>query len=198
MTVTERSSKHRPSWPMSLALIATGALIGLASPGLVRSQSGGGSAVLFAPTGEKRLIHQAIIGEIKSARKSIDVAIFNFTSRRLTKALLDQAKKVRIRVLFDERSAKAISISQHKELKGKGVAIKLVRLPGKGVRAPKFHHKFCVIDNREVLTGSYNWTVLADEKSYENLVVIRDKKLAKKFSKEFERIWNNKELAKDP
>jgi phosphatidylserine/phosphatidylglycerophosphate/cardiolipin synthase-like enzyme len=167
----------------------------IALPNQSSSKSGVAMDVIFSPTGEKRLIHAAIMGEIKKARRTVDVAIFTFTSRRLSAALKEQAKRCRVRVLFEERSAKKISISQHKELVNSGVQVKFVRLPGTGFRAAKFHHKFCVIDNREVMTGSYNWTVGADEINHENLVIIKDKVMASKFSKVFERIWNDSKLS---
>lgn len=159
------------------------------------AQSGGKTAVIFTPTGEDRQVHQALMGEVKSARKSIDVAIFNFTSRRLSNALINAAKKTRVRVLMDERSAKKITISQHRELAKGGVAVKLVHLPGSGIRAPKFHHKFVVFDGRTVATGSFNWTVGADEVNFENILFVRDKSLARKFTTEFERIWKDDKLA---
>jgi len=33
------------------------------------------------------------------------------------------------------------------------------------------HHKFCVLDGRDVLTGSYNWTHRAAHHNEENLVL---------------------------
>lgn len=52
------------------------------------------------------------------------------------------------------------------------------------------HHKFCVIDNEVVITGSYNWTASADKRNNENLLVIHDAKIAQEYSAEFNRLWN--------
>ena len=51
------------------------------------------------------------------------------------------------------------------------------------------HNKFAVIDGRTVLTGSFNWTITADTKNDENLLVITDKELAQKYVKQFNRLW---------
>lgn len=170
------------------------AVLVLAWPQDGDSKTGKNLSVVFSPSGEKRLIHQALIGEIKKARKSVDVAIFTFTSRQLAAALKEKAKSCRVRVIFEERSAKKISISQHKELIGSGVQVKFARLPGTGYRAAKFHHKFCVVDQKLVMSGSFNWTVGADTINHENLLFLNDKPLAQTFTKEFERLWNDKNL----
>lgn len=178
-------------------MFLAGCAISLLPSQNLESKSGLSAAVLFAPTGNQMKIHAALQGELKNARRSIDVAIFNFTSKRIANVLKGQAKKVRVRVLADYKSAKEIKISVYKDLEKAGIQVKYVKLEGSGIRAHKFHHKFCVIDGVEVCTGSYNWTVAADTSNYENLLVIRDKKLAKQYAAEFERIWNKKEILKD-
>jgi len=35
------------------------------------------------------------------------------------------------------------------------------------------HNKFCVIDSKTVVTGSYNWTKKA-QSNYENITIIKD------------------------
>lgn len=50
------------------------------------------------------------------------------------------------------------------------------------------HNKFCVIDNRIVITGSYNWSYKA-ESNYENITITKDDQaLAKQFIAEFNNI----------
>ncbi|MEM1518588.1 MAG: phospholipase D-like domain-containing protein, partial [Nitrososphaerota archaeon] len=51
------------------------------------------------------------------------------------------------------------------------------------------HHKFAVIDDEVVITGSYNWSAAAEDKNDENLVVLRDEEVAQLYRKEFERVW---------
>jgi phosphatidylserine/phosphatidylglycerophosphate/cardiolipin synthase-like enzyme len=50
------------------------------------------------------------------------------------------------------------------------------------------HHKFCVIDNQVVLTGSYNWTTNAETRNDENVTVQKDPESATKYSLEFNKL----------
>ncbi len=45
------------------------------------------------------------------------------------------------------------------------------------------HNKVMIIDGETVITGSFNFTKAAEEKNAENLLVIRDKKLAERYTK---------------
>ena len=36
------------------------------------------------------------------------------------------------------------------------------------------HNKFCIIDERIIITGSYNWTNKANKENNENIVIIKD------------------------
>jgi competence ComEA-like helix-hairpin-helix protein len=53
------------------------------------------------------------------------------------------------------------------------------------------HNKFAVIDNKIVITGSYNWTASAGERNDENLLVIDDKNIIEKYQNQFNNLWNN-------
>lgn len=44
------------------------------------------------------------------------------------------------------------------------------------------HNKVMVIDGETVVTGSFNFTKAAEEKNAENLLVIRDKSIAEKYT----------------
>jgi phosphatidylserine/phosphatidylglycerophosphate/cardiolipin synthase-like enzyme len=40
------------------------------------------------------------------------------------------------------------------------------------------HNKIIIVDNETVITGSFNFTKVAEEKNTENLLIIKNKKLA--------------------
>jgi len=44
------------------------------------------------------------------------------------------------------------------------------------------HNKIIIIDGETVLTGSFNFTKAAEEKNAENLLIIRDKAIAEKYT----------------
>ena len=51
------------------------------------------------------------------------------------------------------------------------------------------HHKVFIIDNETVITGSYNPTGSGNYRNDENLIIIRNKDIAKGFVEEFEFLW---------
>jgi phosphatidylserine/phosphatidylglycerophosphate/cardiolipin synthase-like enzyme len=51
------------------------------------------------------------------------------------------------------------------------------------------HHKVIVIDERTVITGSYNFTGSAEHGNDENLVIVDDPALARAYLEEFQRVY---------
>ena len=56
------------------------------------------------------------------------------------------------------------------------------------------HNKVMIIDGETVITGSFNFTKAAEDKNAENLLVIRDKPLAEKYTKN----WLDHERHSEP
>lgn len=50
------------------------------------------------------------------------------------------------------------------------------------------HHKFCIIDDKIVIDGSYNWTILAEKNNDENIVVIKNGKTIDSFVDVFDQM----------
>lgn len=48
------------------------------------------------------------------------------------------------------------------------------------------HNKVMVIDGETVITGSFNFTKAAEENNAENLLIIRDKKLGERYTKNWQ------------
>jgi len=59
------------------------------------------------------------------------------------------------------------------------------------------HHKVFIVDNKTVITGSYNPTKNANEKNDENLLIIHDKEVAEKYLQEFRRLYYGQEVSSD-
>ena len=51
-----------------------------------------------------------------------------------------------------------------------------------------------MIDNKTVITGSFNWSPSAAHTNDETLMVIHSPKLAKHFTQEMNRLWRGAEL----
>jgi phosphatidylserine/phosphatidylglycerophosphate/cardiolipin synthase-like enzyme len=55
------------------------------------------------------------------------------------------------------------------------------------------HHKFMVVDDSSLITGSYNWTLSAAKYNHENVLLTTEGGLVKSFLKEFGQLWHHME-----
>lgn len=136
---------------------------------------------LFSPGHE---CVERIVSMLGAATKSLDLCVFTITDDRIKRAISDVKTqgRVAIRIISDWEKCQAPG-SDVMPLCGEGVPVKLSRAVG------HMHHKFGIFDARQVLTGSYNWTVAAAQENFENVVVSDDPRLVASFSEEFERLW---------
>jgi len=138
--------------------------------------------VHFSPKGG---CQEAIVGQIDNAQKTIDIAMYYLTSREIAQALVRAKDRgVQIRILLD-KSQETQKYSKSRYLIKRGFAVKYHT--GYGL----MHNKYAVIDNAVLITGSFNWTPTADQKNEENLIVITDPGVVKKFAERFEYLWKN-------
>jgi len=79
----------------------------------------------------------------------------------------------------------------------KTAAIKEISKP-RLARGDRLHHKFAVIDNKTVITGSFNWSPSAAHTNDETLLVIHSPQLAQHFTREMDRLWDSAELGITP
>ncbi|GAB3635956.1 hypothetical protein GCM10027422_15460 [Hymenobacter arcticus] len=142
-------------------------------------------------------IRAVLLREIGLAKHSIHVAVVWFTDHTLFAALLARQRAGVPVALCLTRDEKAINFQPgglpFAELEAAGGRVFVVedRL---------MHHKFCILDGRDVLTGSYNWTNKAAHYNEENLVLTTgDPELARHFLREFARLTGQPDApAADP
>lgn len=129
-----------------------------------------------------------LIKALSSATSEIKVAVCWFTNPKLFNILLDKRKNnvsVSIIVLND-------AINNRK----KGLNFqKFIDLGGSfyfgSVREP-MHNKYCIIDDKILVTGSYNWTYFAENKNLENISIIEDKDSVDSYLQNFTYLINEK------
>lgn len=93
---------------------------------------------------------------IRSAQKTIRIAMFTWTRNDLAKEVIDAKKRgVKVEVVLDNSSAKGASAKIADLLKKEKVSFKL----SKGIAL--LHHKFLWVDDRVLEIGSANWTKAA-------------------------------------
>ncbi|MGB2783203.1 MAG: phospholipase D-like domain-containing protein [Atribacterota bacterium] len=126
-----------------------------------------------------------IIKNINQAQASINIAMYIFTDREIALPLIDaQERGVNVRLYLDKDQVE-YQYSQSRFLVQKGIKTR--------ISSNKYimHHKFAIIDNRILLTGSYNWTFSANNRNDENLMVIDDPEIIEIFQNQFVSLWTN-------
>lgn len=127
----------------------------------------GDIAVFFAPDGG---CLDAIAWQIQGARKSIDVQAFLLSTKRIAEPLIAAHQRgVAVRVVFDREQAEQ-KISLDEKLAEAGIPV-FYDAPAQG----KAHDKVMIIDGATVITGSFNFTLAAEENNAENMLVIRER-----------------------
>jgi len=114
---------------------------------------------------------------IKSAEESVHCAIYDLDLEKTINILKNKSKKTDVKLIVDT--------DNYKYVRGLDFVI------GDN-RSSIMHNKFCVVDNEKVITGSMNPTINGVERNNNNLVVLKSKRLADNYEKEFEEMWNGK------
>jgi len=127
-----------------------------------------------------------IIKNINQAEVFINIAMYIFTDREIAFPLIKaQERGVKVRLYLDKEQVD-YKYSQSRFLVQKGIKTR--------ISSNKYimHNKFAIIDNRLLLTGSYNWTFSANHRNDENLMVIDDPEIIEIFQNQFVNLWTNK------
>lgn len=131
-----------------------------------------------------------LVGEMNAATSTLDVAIYTFTSEPIRDAMIDaQTRGVTVRSVIDSSEFGQVNDKIAQDCVNAGVDVRRLGGFSNETSDPKMHHKFAVIDNQSVVTGSFNYTYSADEANHENLLLIRDAALAGQFTNAFEDLW---------
>ncbi len=138
------------------------------------------SEVYFSP-GET--CGYAIVRNIEQATTSLHVCVFTISDDRITKSLLTAHQRgVKIQLITDNDKSLDLG-SDVQQLKRAGIPTRMDATPN------HMHHKFMIVDNRAVITGSYNWTRSAARFNQENILVTREPGVIQSFQEEFEKLW---------
>jgi len=133
----------------------------------------------FSP-GEEAL--RLIQREIEGAEDSLDICVFTITDDRLTERIIAAHRRgVSVRIITD---------NDKQYDTGSDIA-RLVKAHVPTRFDPDndhMHHKFAIVDDARLITGSYNWTRGATH-NHENVLIFAHDATVKRFADEFERLW---------
>lgn len=137
----------------------------------------------FAPAAERPRVYfsphggctEAVVQQIEKSKSSILVQAYSFTSTNIAKALVEAHRRgVKVSVILD-KSQRSERYTSATFLAHAGI------LTAIDARHAIAHNKIMVIDDRYLITGSFNFTKAAEENNAENLLILDDAKLAKKY-----------------
>lgn len=150
--------------------------------------SGASFDVGFSPNGNSLNL---VLQGINSAKKSIHVAAYSFTSKPIAEALVKASKRgVDVKVIADQKSNSG-KYSATTYLANNNIPVKL------DGNYPIFHHKFMVIDVVNLETGSFNYSAAAAKSNAENVLLLWNvPQLAQTYDNQWNQLWNEATLIK--
>ncbi len=138
--------------------------------------------MLTSPVAYFQNIRALLQQELSDAQNFIQVAVAWFTDQSIYDLLLKKAAEdVSITVIIrnDVINVNATGIDWQKLVDMSNATLYFSN------HTPHLHHKFCIIDGRKVISGSYNWTYTAQQ-NHENIVVFSQPELIKSFRQEYD------------
>jgi phosphatidylserine/phosphatidylglycerophosphate/cardiolipin synthase-like enzyme len=137
-------------------------------------------------------IPQSLVAAMDKTERTLRMAVYELDLPDVADAVLRaKARGVDVRLVYDDSHAAKPSPEFQRLLAG-GVAVRILKGGGSfGI----MHNKFAVFDGELLETGSFNWSVSADQKNFENAIFRSDAALAAGFAKYWEWMWA---LARDP
>jgi phosphatidylserine/phosphatidylglycerophosphate/cardiolipin synthase-like enzyme len=114
----------------------------------------------------------AIVQSIDSATTTIYVQAYSFTSAPIADALIDASKRgVSVQIVLDKSNLKGSS--KYAYVVSHCVPVWC------DTKHAIAHNKIIIIDDAKVLTGSFNFSMAAENSNAENLLIVYSKEVAK-------------------
>ncbi len=137
--------------------------------------------IYFSPEDK---VAQRIIALIQGAKESIYFMTYNFTSNDIGNAIVQKVQAgVNVTGIMDDTQVASSQGTEYDPFLQAGVDLLL-----DGNQDGLMHHKVIIIDQKIVITGSYNFTASAEDNNDENTVIIFNPEIAMKFYQEFQRL----------
>lgn len=115
-------------------------------------------------------IRYEILKAIENAKEHIQIAVCWFTNEELFSAICNKIENgisVELIILDDYINSQPYGCDFSKFIElGGDLFLSDVERP--------MHNKYCIIDNKYLINGSYNWTYFAEIKNEENIIVFED------------------------
>lgn len=139
-------------------------------------------------------IRSQILRLLDKANEEVDIAMAWFTSSELFSSILsciERGVKVQLVLLDNPINFMEYAPDFNKFIEAGGL-LKIAK-PDNGF----MHHKFCIIDGKYVITGSYNWTYYAETRNIENILITDSPSVVSQYQEEYEKLKRQTSVASE-
>lgn len=139
--------------------------------------------VLFSPADP---VTKRLLELIRAESKSIDCAVYMITDSEIAKELLAAHERgVCVSVIVDASMLGSDRKTALKILR-KTNRLRAYSCEGDGI----MHNKFALFHSQKILwTGSFNWTIRAQQENQENVMIIKDEQVWQIYAKKFTQLY---------
>ncbi len=131
---------------------------------------------------------EAVVRELDAAKQTIFVQAYSFTSKPIAAALdRAEARGVVVHIILDKSNLKETTYADA-EVARHGISLLV------DAKHSIAHNKVMIIDRQVLITGSFNFTMQAENSNAENLLVIHDGALAERYLAN----WHDHEAHSEP
>ncbi|GIM55533.1 phospholipase D-like domain-containing protein [Capnocytophaga cynodegmi] len=125
-----------------------------------------------------------IIDEIKQAKYLIWIAVAWFTLEEIYDLLVEKSNEgLAIRIIVSKDEINNPYLNKYKD------RLQILAYPKFGQYNDNLmHNKFCIIDLKKAIHGSYNWSKRANY-NRETVEIVEDRKIAENFSEQFKKLY---------
>lgn len=167
-----------PALALAQPSVTTDSLVAAESPSVPVSVPVTQIRAYFTPG---HTVETAITDEIDAAQNTIRVQAYSFTNPLIVQALADaRLRGVDVIVVLDKSNrTQRSSVAELAQRAGIPTLI--------DDRHAIAHNKIMIIDDRIVITGSYNFSRAAEKSNAENLVIIESAPIARKYQQNWQK-----------
>lgn len=132
-----------------------------------------------------------LLEAINEANNTLDIAIYNFEDREVAQAVLNANNRgVNVRIITDASKAKKNDQAAIlDEFTRNNIVVKINT-------SRKMHLKTAIIDERLIVTGSYNFTEASADENLEQLMTLSNEELAQEWTGIYADLWNRSDFKK--